>query len=77
MNRRRRSASTSDRIDPQTVLAGHLYVSKPDGERVDVRDALTGGRSALSSASYFLKLVWLRVHGSGELATERKLLPRW
>jgi uncharacterized protein len=26
----------------QAVLAGHLYVSKPDGERVDVRDALAG-----------------------------------
>jgi uncharacterized protein len=26
----------------QSVLAGHLYVSKPDGERVDVRDALAG-----------------------------------
>jgi hypothetical protein len=23
------------------VLAGHLYVSKPDGERIDVRDALS------------------------------------
>jgi uncharacterized protein len=26
----------------QSVLARHLYVSKPDGERVDVRDALAG-----------------------------------
>jgi len=26
----------------QSVLAGHLYVSKPDGGRVDLRDALAG-----------------------------------
>jgi uncharacterized protein len=26
----------------ESVLAGHLYVSKPDGERLDVRDALAG-----------------------------------
>jgi uncharacterized protein len=28
----------------QAVLAGHLYVSRPDGQRVDVdaRDALAG-----------------------------------
>ncbi|MBR1210598.1 radical SAM protein [Bradyrhizobium sp. JYMT SZCCT0180] len=26
----------------QSVLANHLYVSKPDGERLDVRDALAG-----------------------------------
>jgi uncharacterized protein len=25
------------------VLEGHLYVSKPDGERLGVRDALAGG----------------------------------
>jgi uncharacterized protein len=27
----------------QSVLEGHLYVSKPDGERLGVRDALAGG----------------------------------
>jgi uncharacterized protein len=26
----------------QSVLAGQLYVSKPDGGRVDLRDALAG-----------------------------------
>jgi uncharacterized protein len=26
----------------QSVLAGHLYVSKPDGQRIDVKDALAG-----------------------------------
>ena len=30
----------------QAVLAGHLYVSKPGGERINVRDTLPGTQLA-------------------------------
>jgi uncharacterized protein len=29
----------------ESLLAGHLYVSKPDGERLAVRDALAGAQT--------------------------------